>query len=132
MEDLIQKAEDFYKNKHNGRKINWTHNLSTSILNFKNAKGSFELKVNAYQMALLLFWNEKPNEKVPFEALRLATNLTETNLIRTLLSLTKNPKTKDQQILFTDCQPVEPKNFNDSTLFWINQDFVLKKVGLFL
>lgn len=33
------------------------------------------------------------------------------------------------QVLCTDCSSLNPRDFNDSTLFWINQQFAVVKVS---
>jgi cullin-5 len=130
IDDLIPEMEEFYKTKHVGRKLNWAHNWSSAVVTFANAKGKYELEISAFQMAILFGFNERPKEKISLEGLRLATELPEADLSRTLLSLVMNPKVK-LQVLLTDCEPINPKNFNDSTMFWINQDFAVIKVSAF-
>lgn len=34
LEDIIPEVEEFYRNKHNGRKLNWAHNWSTANISF--------------------------------------------------------------------------------------------------
>lgn len=126
LEDFIPEVEEFYKKQHTGRKLNWTHNLSSGTIVFATKMGKYELEVTTYQMSVLFCWNERPNAKISYETLKLATELTETDLNRTLVTLVAFPKIK-HQILLTDCAPVNPKNFTDSTLFWINQDFSVVK-----
>jgi cullin-5 len=130
LEEVIPEVEEFYKNKHTGRKLNWAHNWSSAVISFVNKKGKYELEVSAFQMAVLFGWNDRPKEKISLEGLRLATELPEVDLSRTLLSLVMNPKVKTQVVL-TDCNPINPKNFNDSTMFWINQEFAVIKVADF-
>lgn len=119
--------EQFYRNKHTGRKLNWAHNWSSAVITFKDNLGKYELEVSAFQMAVLFGWNDRPKEKISLEGLRLATELSDADLSRTLLSLVMNPKVKTQ-ILLTDCEPINPKNFNDSTMFWLNWNFAVIKV----
>lgn len=126
-EDLIPEAEEFYKKQHCGRKLNWALHWSTGTILFSNRMGKFDLEVTTFQMAILFCWNDRPNGRISFEALRVATELTELELIRTLLSLVIFPKMRNQ-ILLCDCvPPITQKSFNDSTMFWINQDFCLIK-----
>lgn len=129
LDEIIPEIDEFYKNKHTGRKLNWAHNWSSAVIAFVNSKGKYELEISAFQMALLFAWNDRPEEKISLESLRLATELPEADLIRTVLSLVMNPKVKEQ-VLLTDCQPINPKNFNESTMFWVNQNFAVIKVSL--
>lgn len=128
LEEIIPEIEEFYKKKHVGRKLQWTHSWSTGNVQFANDMGKYDLEVTAFQMAVLFVWNDRPRENVSFEAIRLATELSETDLRRTLGSLLLNPKVK-HQVLQTDSMPPNPKNFLDTTLFWVNQSFAVIKVS---
>jgi cullin-5 len=126
IDELIPDMEKFYKDKHTGRKLNWAHNWSSAAIAFVSSKGKYDLEVSAFQMALLFCWNDRPKEKISLEGLRLATELPDADLIRTIMSLATNPKVKIQ-VVMTESSPVDPKTFNDSTMFWINQDFAIMK-----
>ncbi|KAH7699747.1 Cullin, partial [Aphelenchoides avenae] len=126
LEEIVPEVEDFYKKQHSGRKLTWVHSWSTGTITFANKMGKYDLEVTTFQMAVLFCWNDRPLERVSYETMKLATELTDADLNRTLLSLVAYPKTK-QQILLTDCDPINPKNFTDSTLFWVNQDFSVVK-----
>uniref|UniRef100_A0A1I7SBJ6 Cullin-5 n=1 Tax=Bursaphelenchus xylophilus TaxID=6326 RepID=A0A1I7SBJ6_BURXY len=126
IEEIIPEIEDFYKKKHVGRKLNWAHSWSTGVIGFQNEAGKYDLEVSTHQMAVLFIWNDRPKEKLSFETIRLATELSDTDLRRTLGSLLQNPKVK-VQVMQTDCSPPNPKDFTDSTLFWINQQFAVVK-----
>uniref|UniRef100_A0A915DAA0 Cullin family profile domain-containing protein n=1 Tax=Ditylenchus dipsaci TaxID=166011 RepID=A0A915DAA0_9BILA len=78
-------------------------------------------------MSVLFSWNNRQNEKLSFETLRLATDLSDGELNRTLLSLVSYPKTKHQVLLTDSPITVPPRAFSSSTLFWINQEFTLIK-----
>uniref|UniRef100_A0A914HHC4 Cullin-5 n=1 Tax=Globodera rostochiensis TaxID=31243 RepID=A0A914HHC4_GLORO len=128
LEDLIPEVEDFYKKQHCGRKLNWAHHWSTGTVSFTNKAGKFDLEVTTHQMAILFCWNDRPNDKISFETIRLATELSEGELARSLLSLVSFPKVRMRLILCElSQQPLTPKSFNDSTLFWLNQEFCLIK-----
>ncbi|KAI6186837.1 Cullin-5 [Aphelenchoides besseyi] len=129
IEELIPMVDDFYKVKHTGRKLNWAHNWSSSIVTFVSNRGKYDLELSAFQMAILFCYNDLPQfEKRSLESLRVATELPDADLIRTLLSLVINPKTKIQ-VMLTDCDPINPKQFNEQTKFWINHDFAIIKNG---
>lgn len=53
-------------------------------ITFANQIGRFDLDVTTFQMAVLFAWNQRPNEKIPYENLRLATELPDPELRRTL------------------------------------------------
>jgi cullin 5 len=46
--------------------------------------GKFELEVTTFQMAVLYAWNNRSPDKLSYESLRLATELPDTELRRTL------------------------------------------------
>ncbi|XP_002737439.1 cullin-5-like [Saccoglossus kowalevskii] len=126
LEDYIPEVEEFYRKNHSGRKLQWHHLMSNGIITFKNKVGIYDLEVTTFQMAVLFAWNQRQYEKITFENLRLATELPDTELRRTLWSLIQFPKMKRQVVI---CKPEvkSPKEFNDGTLFWVNQDFGVVK-----
>lgn len=75
-------------------------------------------------MAVLFAWNQRPLEKISYENLRLATELPDPELRRTLWSLCAFPKLKRQLV---SLEPVahSPKDFVHDTKFWINQEFAI-------
>ncbi|XP_063241270.1 cullin-5 isoform X2 [Bacillus rossius redtenbacheri] len=87
LEDYIPEVEDFYKKKHSGRKLQWYHHMSNGTITFTNAIGRFDVDVTTFQMAVLFAWNQRPHEKIPYENLRLATELPDPELRRTLWAL---------------------------------------------
>lgn len=130
LEDYIPEVESFYKNQHNGRRLTWMHHWSTGTMTFGTGNGGrFDLDVTTFQMTVLCSWNDRAKEKISLEGIRLCTELPDTELCRTLMSLVSYPKMKSQ-ILQTDAPvPLNPREFNDSTLFWVNHDFHLIKNG---
>lgn len=124
LEDLIPQVEEFYRKKHNGRKLQWHHLLSTgtvsclcqphyncdlnvyyrlpvlltvycvgnndificfvSQITFVNEVGRYDLEVTTFQMAVLFAWNQRQHDKLSYESLRLATELPDAELRRTL------------------------------------------------
>ncbi|XP_069124836.1 cullin-5-like [Argopecten irradians] len=128
LEDYIPQVEEFYRLKHSGRKLQWHHLMSNGIITFANDIGRFDIEVTTFQMAVLFVWNQRPRDKVTYESLRLATELPDTELRRTLWSLAAFPKIK-RQLLMCCPEAKSAKDFDDSTQFWINQDFSLIKNG---
>ncbi|CAI7999878.1 Cullin-5 [Geodia barretti] len=124
LEDFIPGVEEFYRKKHNGRKLHWHHIMSNGVIVFQNQTGRYDLEVTTYQMAVLFTWNQRPEDSISFESLRLATQLPDPELRRTLWSLIAFPKIKRQVLL---CQPpvTNPKEFIEGSLFSINQEFGL-------
>jgi len=102
LEDYIPQVEEFYRQKHSGRKLQWHHLMSNGIITFANDIGKFDLEVTTFQMAVLFAWNQRPKDKLTFESLRLATELPDAELRRTLWSLVSFPKIKRQVLV---CKP---------------------------
>lgn len=53
-------------------------------ITFSNAVGRFDVDVTTFQMAVLFAWNQRQFDKISYENLRLATELPDTELRRTL------------------------------------------------
>ncbi|KAK6108277.1 Cullin-5 [Brugia pahangi] len=128
LEDFIPEVEDFYRKQHSGRKLQWHHHWSHGTVIFTNKMGKFDLDVTTLQLSVLYCWNDRPHEQLSFECLRTATQLSAPELVRTLYSLVAFPKMR-HQVLCTDCSTLNSRDFNDSTLFWINQQFTVIKNG---
>ena len=128
LEDFIPEIEDFYRRQHSGRKLQWYHHMSNGTVTFNNRAGKFDLDVTTFQMAVLFAWNQRPNEKISLDNLRLATELGDNELRRTLWSLVAFPKMKRQLVLM-EPEATQPKDLTERTTFWINQDFAPIKNG---
>nr|XP_023016172.1 cullin-5 [Leptinotarsa decemlineata] len=128
LEDYIPEVEEFYKKKHSGRKLQWYHHMSNGTITFATTGGKFDLDVTTFQMAVLFAWNQRQHDKISYENLRLATELPDGELRRTLWSLVAFPKLKRQLLLFSPSANA-PKDFTEHTMFWVNQDFALIKNG---
>ena len=53
-------------------------------ITFCNDVGKYDLEVTTFQMAVLFAWNQRPKDKVTYESLKLATELPDTELRKTL------------------------------------------------
>merc|ERR1719385_50484 len=128
LEDFIPEVEEFYKTKHSGRKLQWHHHMSNGTVTFANKTGKYDLDVTTFQMAVLFCWENRRHEKLTLENLRLATELPENELRRTLWGLVAFPKLK-RQLLVYEPQVSKPTEFNSSTMFSINHSFGILKNG---
>ena len=128
LEDYIPEVEHFYKNEHSGRKLTWHHLMSSGVINFATKLGKFELEITTFQMAVLFAWSHRASEKLSFESLRLATELPEVELRRTLWQLVAFQKLKHQVLCYSP-EVKSPKEFRESTAFWVNQDFCIVRNG---
>lgn len=93
-------------------------------ITFSNQVGRFDVDVTTFQMAVLFAWNQRPLEKISYENLRLATELPDPELRRTLWSLCAFPKLK-RQLLLVEPHAHTPKDFGNDTRFWVNQEFAI-------
>ena len=71
-------------------------------------------------MAVLFCWENRREDKLSLENLRLATELPDAELRKTLWSLVAYPKLK-RQVLLSDPANQKPTEWNENTVFWINQ-----------
>ncbi|XP_023166165.2 cullin-5 [Drosophila hydei] len=129
LEDYIPDVEEFYKKKHSGRKLQWYHHMSNGTITFVNNFGRYDLDVTTFQMAVLFAWNQRQHDKISYENLRLATELPDPELRRTLWSLAAFPKIKKQILLMEPVAISSPKDFAENTMFYINQEFAIVKNG---
>jgi len=102
--------------------------MSNGTITFSNDIGRFDIDVTTFQMAVLFAWNQRPKDKITYENLRLATELPDPELRRTLWSLVSFPKLK-KQVVHVSCELTSPKEFNENTTFWINEQFSIVKNG---
>lgn len=86
--------------------------------------GRYDVDVTTFQMAVLFAWNQRPQDRVSYENLRLATELPDPELRRTLWSLVAFPKIRRQVLLYGP-EVQSPKDFDENTQFWVNQEFAL-------
>jgi len=128
LEDFIPEVEEFYKSKHSGRKLQWHHHMSNGTVTFANKAGKFDLEVTTFQMAVLFCWENRREDKISLENLRLATELPDAELRKTLWSLVAFPKLK-RQVLLVEPPNLKPTEWTENTAFWINQDFAMVKNG---
>ena len=118
----------FFQSKHSGRKLQWHHHMSNGTITFVNNVGKFDVDVTTFQMAILFCWENRRYDRLSLDNLKLATELPDTELRRTLWGLVAMPKLKKQILLYEP--PVnKASDFSDKTVFWINHDFALVKSG---
>ena len=95
--------------------------IELSELNLIFARtGKFDLEITTFQMAVLFCWENRREDKLSLENLRLATELPDAELRKTLWSLVAFPKLK-RQVLLYDPSNTKPTEWNENTVFWINQ-----------
>ncbi|KAF7720233.1 Uncharacterized protein PECH_003349 [Penicillium ucsense] len=101
---VINNFQEFYCNKHTGRRLNWKHQLAHCQLRARFPKGSKELVVSSFQAIVLLLFNDVEEDgTLRYVDIQTATGLSDPELKRTLQSLacakyrvlTKTPKGKE-------------------------------------
>ncbi|KAL3319873.1 Cullin-5 [Cichlidogyrus casuarinus] len=122
LEDFIPQIEQFYRDRHNGRKLIWQYHLSHGIIAFQTEVGKFELEVTTFQMVVLWAWNQFPKQKFRIDALLTATGLSDNDLRRTLWSLCEHAKL-ERQVLNYAPKVSSEKELNHETEFWLNLQF---------
>ncbi|CAK7198718.1 ubiquitin ligase (cullin) of SCF [Sporothrix eucalyptigena] len=110
----------FYKNKHEGRKLTWLWQLCKGELKTsycKNSKTPYTFQVSAYQMAILLMFNDK--DKHTYEEIASATQLNIEFLDPSLAIIVK------AKVLLMDGDKLGP-----GRTFSLNYDFRNKKIRI--
>lgn len=97
-------------------------------LTFASKNGKYDLDVSTLQASVLFAWNHRPNNKLTFSELKLATNIPDSELKKTLWSLISFAKLK-QQLIYYEPHVESFVDLNDTNLFWINYDFALIRAG---
>ncbi|EHA54131.1 hypothetical protein MCOR27_006772 [Pyricularia oryzae] len=84
----LQHFEQYYKNKHEGRKLTWKHSLSQCVIKATFPRGTKELVMSAHQAAVLAIFNSvEIDEPLSYEEIEKASGLSGDLLQRTLQSL---------------------------------------------
>jgi len=126
LEDCAAEVEEVYKKMHCGRKLYWSAQMSTATIVYSTKFGKYDFDLSALQLSILNVFSDRQYDKITFSDLKLATEMGDAEMGRTMMSLVAFPKLKEQ-VLLTDVQNPTPKTFNDSSLFWINHNFALYK-----
>lgn len=72
----INDFQEFYCNKHTGRRLSWKHQLAHCQLRARFPKGSKELVVSSFQAIVLLLFNDiEENETLRYVDIQTATGL---------------------------------------------------------
>jgi cullin 1 len=113
--------EEFYRAEHNGRKLSWLHQHSHGILRTNYVlplRRTYELQVSAYQMAVLLLFNDPAVDTIPAAHIMEAVPMPEKDLGFQLQTLVKHKILLTGDGLEPGCAALDP----DQT-FALNQEF---------
>jgi cullin-5 len=94
--------------------------MSNGTITLSNSTGKYDLDVTTFQMAVLFCWENRRHEKLTLENLRLATELPDSELRRTLWGLVSMPKLK-RQILLVEPPVAKLSDIGDRSQIYINQ-----------
>ncbi|KZT24381.1 Cullin-4B [Neolentinus lepideus HHB14362 ss-1] len=114
MQDQLNRFNVFYKNKHQGRKLEWDHNLGTANLKAQFKAGPKDLSVSLYQAVILLLFNDA--DEIAFADIQTLVRMENAQLRRTLQSLACGKKRVLKK------RPAGP-DVDDKDVFYYNADF---------
>jgi len=112
-----EQFQKFYQSQHSGRKLNWLHQLSKGEIKARYGAKIFTFQVSTYQMGVLLQFNNY--DSINFEDLIIATQLTDSALKTTLLSLVKT------KVLSSDAK--EEGGISKTSKFSVAKNFKSKR-----
>ena len=96
--------QKYYDSRHSGRRLTWQGNLGTADVRVRFKARAHDINVSTHALVvLLLFENVQSDEVLSYGDIKSATDLSDSDLVRTLQSLacgkfrvlTKNPKGRD-------------------------------------
>lgn len=123
LKGTFDKFHGFYQSKHSGRKLFWLWNFAKGDLkaNFsKSSKAGFTFQVSAYQMAILLPYNEA--DSYTYKELSEITGLDDEPLAGSLSILVK------ARVLLENPQHSEERTPEPDTTYTLNLDFKSKRI----
>jgi len=81
--------QEFYHQKHNGRKVSWQTSMGSADIRATFAGGrKHDLQVHTYSMCILMLFNER--DTMSYEDIHKATQIPENELRRNLISISTN------------------------------------------
>lgn len=120
VEQVRQRFEKFYLDKHTGRKLSWMPSLGDVDIRATFTSGGktrrYELNVSTYAMIILMLYNDLPaGESLSFEQIAAETNIPKHELIRNLqsLSLVAKWKVLKKEPMSKDIKPTDRFYFNE-------------------
>ena len=118
-----QGFENFYLDKHSGRKLSWQPHMGTADLrayfaSMKGAKKTRELNVSTYAMIILMLFNDlPPGQSLTCDEIQARTNIPTNELTRNLQSLAVAVK---HRVLLKEPMSKDVKNDDK---FFFNENF---------
>jgi cullin 1 len=117
----------FYQNKHSGRKLTWIWNMGKGEIrcNFAkyNNKHPYQLTVSAFQMGILLLFEDNNSDSLTYDQIMTATQLNKDNLEPQLKLFLKAR-------LMTSTLASESESPVPETVYTLNRGFKSKKIKI--
>lgn len=120
VEKVRQRFQEFYLDKHTGRKLTWMPGLGDADLRATFTTGGktrrYELNVSTYAMIILMLFNDLgKGESLSFEQIQAETNIEVPDLIRNLqsLSLVAKWRVLKKEPMSKDIKPTDNFYFNE-------------------
>jgi cullin 1 len=123
LESCEQTFFEFYSKKHNGRKLNWLHQLSKGEVKtnyLKSNRAGYTFQVSTYQLGVLVLFNDdNSSDGLTANDIQISTQLTDSALRGTLLALVK------AKVLLM--KPKPSATISPDSLFVLNTGFRSKR-----
>jgi cullin 3 len=120
VEKVRQRFQQFYLDKHTGRKLTWMPSLGDADLRATFTTGGktrrYELNVSTYGMIILMLFNDlTAGDSLSFEQIQAETNIETPDLIRNLqsLSLVAKWRVLKKEPMSKDIKPTDKFYFNE-------------------
>jgi cullin 3 len=120
VESVRQRFQNFYLEKHTGRKLTWMPGLGDADMRATFTTGGktrrYELNVSTYAMVILMLFNDVPaGEFLTFEQIAAETNIPKPELVRNLqsLSLVAKWRVLRKEPVSKDVKPTDKFYFNE-------------------
>ena len=130
VEKTKEQYQQFYLNKHTGRKLTWAAHLGDADVRatFRNSDGKinrYELNVSTYAMIILMLFSDRPDSAgLTIPEIEAETNIPRNDLVKTLTSLCKVAKWRVLR------KEPDGKELVDTDKFYYNQNFTSKFVKI--
>lgn len=118
-----ERFQNFYTSKHSGRKLTWLWHMCKGELRANYTKSPskipYTFQVSTYQMAVLLLFNDAPNDAVSYDDMQAASSLAKETLDPSLAIMVK------ARVLVPEPEGAKP---DLGTTYKLNHNFKNKKV----
>ncbi|KAL9057528.1 MAG: hypothetical protein Q9162_002260 [Coniocarpon cinnabarinum] len=118
-----ERFQNFYTQKHSGRKLTWLWHMCKGEVRANYTKSAskipYTFQVSTYQMAILLLFNESTNDTVAYDEMQAATTLVKETLDPSIAIMVK------ARVIIPEPENAKPES---GTVYKLNHNFKQKKV----